>query len=329
MFVSLRQHFRCSYYNKTMKTAKRDNVYNVFSKDNIPALKVCDNETFMAETQLNGGTWLNSIDDLWDPSKSRGPNLCTVIEVEDARPGDTLAVDIIDVKPGKLGYTGFAGWRNKLSQLIYPNDWDVVTKTVEIKDDHINWSDELKIPVKPMIGTIATAPAKGKQSTQYAYENGGNMDVQEVSNGTTIYLPINVEGALLHVGDCHAIMGDGEIPHGGAIECQALLTLRVRLIKGYKARKWIRMENDEYIMTIANNIKIKDSFCEAAHELIDWMVDDYGFTPQEAYLLLGQVLEARCTMLHGDDEPFSPYICKIRKEYLKPQEDPIWKKDSE
>ncbi|MBQ3295089.1 MAG: acetamidase/formamidase family protein [Erysipelotrichaceae bacterium] len=312
-----------------MRTAKKDNVYNRFSKDNIPALKVSDNETFMVETQLNGGTWLNSIDDLWDPSKSRGPNLCTVIEIEGAMPGDTLAVEIIDVKPGKLGYTGFAGWRNKLSQLIYPNDWDVVTKTVRITDEYVDWSDELKLPLKPMIGTIATAPENGEQSTQYAYENGGNMDVQEVTNGTTIYLPINVEGALLHVGDCHAIMGDGEIPHGGAIECQALLTLRVRLIKGYKAHKWIRMENDEYIMTIANNIRIKDSFAEGVHELIDWMVDDYGFTPQEAYLLLGQVLEARCTMLHGDDEPFSPYVCKIRKEYLKAQKDPIWKKDSQ
>ncbi|MBQ1567553.1 MAG: acetamidase/formamidase family protein [Erysipelotrichaceae bacterium] len=312
-----------------MRTAKRDNVYNAFSKDNIPALKVSDNEVFMAETQLNGGTWLNSIDDLWDPSKSRGPNLCTVIKIEGAKPGDTLAVDIIDVRPGKLGYTGFAGWRNRLSQLIYPNDWDVVTKTVEIKEDFIDWSDELKLPIRPMIGTIATAPSVGKQSAQYAYENGGNMDVQEVTSGTTIYLPINVEGALLHVGDCHAIMGDGEIPHGGAIECQALLTLRTRLIKGYRARKWIRMENGEYIMTIANNIRIKDSFCEAVHELIDWMVDDYGFTAQEAYLLLGQVLEARCTMLHGDDEPFSPYVCKIRKEYLKPQKDSIWKKDSE
>ena len=312
-----------------MRTAKKDNVYNRFSKDNIPALKVSDNETFMVETQLNGGTWLNSIDDLWDPSKSRGPNLCTVIEIDGAMPGDTLAVEIIDVKPGKLGYTGFAGWRNKLSQLIYPNDWDVVTKTVRITDEYVDWSDELKLPLKPMIGTIATAPENGEQSTQYAYENGGNMDVQEVTNGTTIYLPINVEGALLHVGDCHAIMGDGEIPHGGAIECQALLTLRVRLIKGYKAHKWIRMENDEYIMTIANNIRIKDSFAEGVHELIDWMVDDYGFTPQEAYLLLGQVLEARCTMLHGDDEPFSPYVCKIRKEYLKAQKDPIWKKDSQ
>ena len=166
-----------------------------------------DQETFLVETELNGGTWLKDKEDLWDPSKSRGPNLCTVIEVEGAKPGDTLAVEIIDVKPGKLGYTGFAGWRTRLSQLIYPNDWDVVTKTVEIREDHIDWSDELKLPIRPMIGTIATAPAEGRQNAYYAYENGGNMDVQEVTNGTTIYLPVNVEGALLHVGDCHAAGG--------------------------------------------------------------------------------------------------------------------------
>ncbi len=314
-------------YNGLMKTARKDHVYNCFSKEHPPALTVSDQEIFQVETQLNGGDWLNSIEDLWDPSKSKGPNLCTVIRIDGAMPGDTLAVRIIDIKPGSLGYTGFAGWRNRLSQQIYPNDWDVVTKTVEIHEDHVDWSEELKLPIRPMIGTIATAPAEGEQSAQYAYENGGNMDVQEVANGTVIYLPINVEGALLHVGDCHAIMGDGEIPHGGAIECQALLTLQVSLIKGYKAHKWLRLENDDYIMTIANNTKIKDSFCEAVHELIDWMVEDYDFTPQEAYLLLGQVLEARCTMLHGDDGPFSPYICKIRKEYLKAEKDPIWKKD--
>ena len=310
-----------------MKTAGKDNVYNHFSRDNLPALTVSDGETFKVETQLHGGAWLNSLSALWDPSKSRGPNLCTVIAVEDAHPGDTLAVRIIDVRPGRLGYTGFAGWRNKLSQLIYPNDWDVVTKTVEIRDGYVEWSDQLRLPVRPMIGTIATAPAEGQQTTQYAYENGGNMDVQEVTSGTTIYLPINVEGALLHVGDCHAILGDGEIPHGGAIECQALVTLQVSLIRGRKGNKWIRLENDEYIMTIANRTGIKDSFCQATHELIDWMCEDYGFTPQEAYLLLGQVLEARCTMMHGDDEPFSPYVCKIRKEYLKPQENAPWKKE--
>lgn len=301
-----------------MKRAKRDIVFNVLSKNNTPALKVSDGETFEVETELNGGTWLNSIEDKWDPSKSKGPNLATVIEVEGAKAGDTLAVEIIDVVPDKLGYTGFAGWRNKLSQLIYPNDWDVVTKTVSIEDGYVNWSNNLKLKIKPMIGTIATAPKDGEQTNRYAYLNGGNMDVQEVCPGTTIYLPVNVDGAFLHVADCHAIMGDGEIPHGGAIECKTLCTLKVKVIKGQKAKKWIRLENDEYIMTIANNDKIKDSFCEATHELIDWMVEDYGFDPKEAYLLLGQVLEARCTMLHGDDGPFSPYICKIKKEYLKP-----------
>ena len=62
------------------------------------------------------------------------------------------------------------------------------------------------------------------------------MDVQEICPGTTIYLPVEVQGALLHVGDCHAIMGDGEIPHGGAIECQAEMTLKVELLENYKAK---------------------------------------------------------------------------------------------
>ena len=104
-------------YTKIMKTIKKDFVYNVLSRNNKPSGHVKDGETFMVETELNGGTWLNNKNDLWDPSKSKGPNLTTVISVDDAHIGDTLAVEIIDIKPDKLGYTGFAGWRNKLSQL--------------------------------------------------------------------------------------------------------------------------------------------------------------------------------------------------------------------
>ncbi len=137
-----------------------------------------------------------------------------------------------------------------------------------------------------MIGTIGTAPEGEETLNNYAYHHGGNMDVQEVCEGATVYLPVNVEGALLHVGDVHAIMGDGEIPYGGGIECAARLTMEVRVIRGYKAKNWLRLENDEYIMTIANETGIKDSFCAATHELIDWMMDDYGFSPEEAYLLL-------------------------------------------
>ena len=90
------------------------------------------------------------------------------------------------------------------------------------------------------------------------------------------------------------------------------------------AGEWLRAENAEYIMTIANEDRIKDSFCGAVRELIRWMCDGYGFSPQEAYLLLGQVLEARCTTLHGDEGPFSPYVAKIQKRFLKPDSHFDW-----
>ena len=77
-------------------------------------------------------------------------------------------------------------------------------------------------------------------------------------------------------------------------------------------------------MTIANEDRIKDSFCGAVRELIRWMCENYGFCAQEAYLLLGQVLEARCTTLHGDPGPFSPYVAKIAKRYLKPDKGFDW-----
>lgn len=300
-----------------MRLATRERTYNTMARDHEPALVAASGETVRIQTELNGGPWLNGIDDRWDPSKSRGPNLATVIGVEGAEPGDTLAVDILAIEPEGLGYTGFAGWRNELSQRIWPNDWDVVTKTVAIDDGGVRWSDALTLPLRPMIGTIGTAPAGDAVSNAWAYHTGGNMDVQELCPGTTLYLPVEVPLALLHVGDVHAIMGDGEIPHGGAIECRSTVTLRLRVIEGYRARQWLRAENDEYLMAIANEIGMKDSFCGAAGELIAWMSEDYGFTPQEAYLLLGQVLEARCTMLHGDDGPFSPYICKVPKRFLK------------
>ena len=92
-----------------MQLVKRDQVYNTLDKAHAPAATVKSGETVRIQTQLQSGTWLNSIEDRWGPSKSKGPNLCTVVGVEGAMPGDTLVVEILDVVPEKLGYTGFAG----------------------------------------------------------------------------------------------------------------------------------------------------------------------------------------------------------------------------
>lgn len=77
-------------------------------------------DTVRIQTQLQSGTWLNSIEDRWGLSKSKGPNLCTVVGIEDAKPGDTLVAEILDIVPEKLGYTGFAGWRPPLVGQILP-----------------------------------------------------------------------------------------------------------------------------------------------------------------------------------------------------------------
>ena len=79
----------------------KERVYNTLDATHEPAATVAPGSVVEIETQLNGGDWLNGVDDLWDPSKSRGPNLATVVAVEGARPGDTLVVEVLDVTPDR------------------------------------------------------------------------------------------------------------------------------------------------------------------------------------------------------------------------------------
>ena len=304
-----------------MKTIGSEKVYNTHDKHNQPSAVVDVQEIFRVRTELNGGDWLKTLEDEWAPGKSKGPNLSVCIGVKGAKVGDILAVDILEIIPEEIGYTGFAGWRNLLSQKIYPNNWDIVTKTVSIKQGKILWSSQLHLPVIPMSGTLGTAPAGEAVSNYYAGPHGGNMDIQEVCAGTTVYLPVNVDGALLHIGDMHAIMGDGEINHGGGIECRGTVTLRVRLLHEQKQHHWIRLENNQYIMAAACLPDLSEAFYQATQELIHYMCEDYDFSPPEAYLLLGQVLEARATLILAENDAPKSYLCKIAKKYLRPDPD--------
>lgn len=299
-----------------MQLITRDKaVFNCQSSANAPAAKVQPGEVFCVETQLCGGGWLQRFEDRWSPAVTKGPNYCSVIEVEGAKPGQLLEVTLLSIEVGELGYTGFAGWRNDLSQEIIPNEWDIVTKTVRIRDGFVEWSDSLKLPVVPMAGVVATAPAGEAVSNAWAKRNGGNMDLQEVCPGTTVTLPVEVAGALLHIGDCHAIMGDGEICRGGGIECPAKVTLKVTLRDRPDHFDWIWLDDEEYLMTAACETDVKKSFTTAANLLIARMVKEYGFCEKEAYLLLGQVLESRCSVYVS---PMYTVVCKIKREYLKP-----------
>ena len=296
-----------------MQTLSRLKAYSVHSRNNPPQFTVKSGEIFRANTELCTGDWLNSIDDIWTPDKTNALNPTVVVAVEGAKPGDMLAVEILKVVPDKIGYTGFNNESNHLATKVINRDWGHNLRTLAICDKYVHWSDRLKIPIEPMVGTLGTAPAGEDVGNAYGGAHGGNMDVQEVCPGNTIYLPVEVDGALLHIGDAHALQGDGEINCSGGIECRAEVTLRATIVKRPSEMRCVRIENADYIMTVGCLADVDGSFLLACEQMVSWMVADYDFTIEDAYLLMGQVMEARNTQFVN---PTSSYICKMPKKYL-------------
>ena len=143
---------------------------------------------------------------------------------------------------------------------------------------------------------------------------GGNMDTPEVRAGSTIYLPVNVPGALLYLGDGHAVQGEGEIS-GTAVEVPMNVTLTVDLLKGRRITV-PRIEDEHYLMAVGSYRPLEDAMRIASHELIQWLVEDYGLSALDAYGLLSVAMESNISQLV---DPNYTVLVKIKKAYLPPK----------
>jgi acetamidase/formamidase len=287
-------------------------VYNEHSRFNPPGLTVEPGETFLAETELCSGPWLKRLSDRWSPAVDSGCNPTVVVAVRGAKPGDALAVTILDIRPEELGYTGFAPGMNPFPDWVRHKEWGIVTRTVRIRNGFVEWG-KLRLPVRPMIGTLGVAPAREVFYNSWPGPHGGNMDVQEVARGATVYLRVQVPDALLHVGDVHALQGDGEINCGGGIECRATVKLKVDLVRAPKRMAWPRIVTRDHLAVVGCARPAEDAFRIATEQLIYWLADAYGYSEQEALLLLGLVMEARCTQFV---DPLFSYIAKVPRKWL-------------
>src|SRR5690242_21666811 len=190
--------------------------------------------------------------------------------IDGAEPGDTLAVKILEIKvdsnqgigalaPGfgainSTNYTPMLNAPIKEKIWFYPIDHATNTATFQALDSKYT----VKFPLHPFFGCIGVAPAGGEARTSVVpAENGGNMDAPEASAGNTLYLPVNVAGALLYMGDGHAAMGDGEVD-GTAIEAPLRARLQVTVIKGHKI-EWPRFENENSIMAVGITRPLDDA----------------------------------------------------------------------
>jgi acetamidase/formamidase len=148
------------------------------------------------------------------------------------------------------------------------------------------------IPLHPFLGCIGVCPRFGETIDSLTPSNhGANMDCIETAAGTTVYLPVFVEGALLFFGDGHAAQGDGEAC-GVALETPTITELTVDVVKDYSIA-WPRFENDDYIMTVGNTRPLIDAVRIAKTEMVLWLERDYGFDRWEGFQLLSQVGRVR------------------------------------
>src|SRR5439155_3439693 len=137
------------------------------------------------------------------------------------------------------------------------------------------------LPLAPMLGCFGVAPARGEAiSTATSGRHGGNMDYRGFAQGVTVYFPVLTQGALVHVGDGHALQGDGEIV-GTGIEISFDVQFTVRLLKG-KSIGSPRAENGDYLMSAGNARPLDQALQHATTEMDRWLQRDCGLDPHGA-----------------------------------------------
>ena len=245
--------------------------------------------------------------------------------IQGAEPGDTLVVHILDLQvDGKQGVGTFGpgfGAANAThytpiietkplpeKMWFYPIDAEKNTATFQALDSNF----KVSFPLHPFLGCIGVAPANGEaRSSIVPAEFGGNMDAPEVSKGNTLYLPVNVAGALFYFGDGHAAMGDGEVA-GSAVEVPMRVRLKLDLLKK-KRIEWPRLENENEIMTTGIYRPVDDAVRIAVTELVHWIHADYGLSELDAYELCSKVCKLHLTEMV---DPNYVVVASMEKKFL-------------
>jgi acetamidase/formamidase len=232
----------------------------------------------------------------------KGHPLTGPVAVRGARPGDVLVVEILDVRPAaSFGWTHIRPGRGLLPEADFPESflqiWDVSDGAFARM--RARSGARVAVPQAPFPGVIGTAlDEPGGHSTMPPRKNGGNMDIKQLTAGTTVYLPVWVDGALLSVGDAHAAQGDGEVCVS-AVEMSARVSLRIDLRRGRPLREpQLRTSapppgRGAEFATTAHGPDLFLSAQQAVRYLIEHMVAERGLRREEAYVVASVAADLR------------------------------------
>jgi acetamidase/formamidase len=220
--------------------------------------------------------------------------------VEGAERGDTLAVRLDRVRPNRpRGVSGARIAPNVLDPFFIPefgyveqrDVWwslDLDRGVARLEDPPEGLAGLGEVKLDPMVGCFGVAPDRGQAiSTATSGRHGGNMDYQGFREGVTVFFPVAVDGGLFHIGDGHALQGDGEIV-GTGIEVSMDVEFTLEVVK--KRIGWPRADNGTFVMAVGNARPLDQAVQHATTELVALVHEDYGLDYPAASTLLGQCI---------------------------------------
>lgn len=264
-----------------IKISNQQVVY-AMSRENPPVATVKSGSEVLFETCDCFSDQITSVDTPFNEldwqriNPASGP-----VFVENAEPGDVLQVKIKRITPRSdhavmvtAPHLGVIGDRLQSATVTL----------VALENGKALLPGNVQVALKPMIGVIGVAPAGEAISCGTPDSHGGNMDCKEIVEGSTLWLPVNVPGALFALGDLHAAMGDGEVSVCGLeIPGEVLVELYV-----HKNRQLPlpMLENDEAIFTLASAETLDDAASLATRNMVQFITDNAGLSPAEAINVL-------------------------------------------
>jgi len=274
-----------------------------------PALRVASGDRVRVETMVAGGLQRlrlagvpeadipQSLKTVEQRVTERGPGahpMSGPIFVETAAPGDTLEVRIVAIEfLHDFGVNAFSPGGGVLPD-DYPYAglrllrWRPGATSVEFKPG-------ITLPLAPFFGSIGVAPPPlvGRISSRPPGWHGGNLDNKDLVTGTVLYLPVHVPGALLSIGDGHALQGDGEVT-GTALETSLRGTFELRVLKGQRLR-WPRAETPTHYITMGLHEDLDEATKLAVREMVEFLMAEKKLSRDEAYMLCSLAADLHVT----------------------------------
>ena len=263
-----------------------ENSHNRWSSTIPPQLTVPSGavvEVFTKEASDGQITEATTAEDLANVNFDLIHALTGPIYVEGASPGDILAVTLHEIEVQGWGWAGiFPGFGFLADEITGP--W-IRGFPMEPGATEVAFNDDITIPLAPFAGVMGVAPDTDSMLvTIPPRTNGGNMDNRHMIAGTTVYFPVQVEGALFSIGDAHAAQGDGEVS-GSAIETPVRIVFEVEVMENTRGMVEPQYESDDFYAVTGFATTIDEAARKATRYMIDYLVAEHGLTREEAYVL--------------------------------------------